>query len=46
MVEKVALIGPRDKIADDLAAWRESLVSTLLISGPPETLRMLAEIVG
>jgi F420-dependent oxidoreductase-like protein len=46
MVEKIALIGPRGKIADDLAAWQESLVSTLLINGPPETLRMMAELVG
>ncbi len=46
MVEKVALVGPRDKIADDLAAWEESLVSTMLVSGPPETLRMMAGIAG
>ena len=46
MVEKVALVGPRDKIADDLAAWEESLVSTMLIGGPPETLRMMAELAG
>ncbi|NEK86842.1 LLM class F420-dependent oxidoreductase [Blastococcus saxobsidens] len=46
MVEKVALVGPRDKIADDLAAWQESLVSTMLIGGPPETLRMMAELAG
>jgi F420-dependent oxidoreductase-like protein len=44
MVEKVALVGPRDKIADDLAAWEESPVSTMLISGSPETLEMMAEI--
>jgi F420-dependent oxidoreductase-like protein len=42
MVEKVALVGPRGKIADDLAAWEESLVSTMLISGSPQTLEMMA----
>jgi F420-dependent oxidoreductase-like protein len=46
MVEKVALVGPRAKIADDFAAWRESLVTTLLVSGNAETLRVMAEIVG
>jgi hypothetical protein len=46
MVEKVALVGPRAKIADDVAAWRESLVTTLLVSGNAETLRVMAEIVG
>lgn len=46
MVEKVALVGPREKIVDDLAAWRDSLVTTLLVSGTPETLRLMAEIAG
>ncbi|MGY1775477.1 LLM class F420-dependent oxidoreductase [Geodermatophilus sp. SYSU D00804] len=46
MVEKVALVGPRAKIADDLAAWEASPVTTMLVSGPPETLRTMAELVG
>jgi F420-dependent oxidoreductase-like protein len=46
MVEKVALVGPRDKIADDLAAWEESLVTTMLVSGSAETLQVMAEIAG
>jgi F420-dependent oxidoreductase-like protein len=46
MVEKVALVGPRDKIADDFTAWEESLVTTMLVGGPPETLRLMAEIAG
>jgi len=32
LVESVALIGPRDKIRDDLAAWQESMANTLIIS--------------
>ncbi len=44
MVEAVALVGPRDKIRDDLAAWEESVVTTLLVSGPPSTLRFMAEL--
>ena len=47
MVEKVALIGPRDKIAAELPAWQESLVTTMLISGSsPTTLRTIAELVS
>ena len=44
MVEAVALVGPRDKIRDDLAAWDESVVTTLLVSGGPRVLRLMAEL--
>jgi hypothetical protein len=30
--------------ADDLAAWRESKVTTLVVGGAPETLRTMAEL--
>lgn len=46
MVEDVALIGPADKIRDDLAKWEESVVNTLVISGPPRLLELVADIVG
>ncbi len=36
---------PADKIRHDLEAWRESSVTSLLIAGPPETLRQAAELV-
>ena len=45
MVEDTALIGSPAKIKDDLARWQESVVTTLLIQGPPELLRMMAELV-
>jgi len=46
MVEEIALIGPRDKIRDDLAAWEQSMATTLLISGGSvETMRAMAELV-
>ena len=45
LVEQVALIGPPDKIRDDLARWDESCVTTLLVSGPPPLLRLMAELV-
>jgi F420-dependent oxidoreductase-like protein len=44
MVEKIALIGPRAKIVDDLAAWQESIATTLLVAGGTSTLRLMAEL--
>jgi F420-dependent oxidoreductase-like protein len=45
LIEKLTLIGPKDKIRHDLEAWRESSVTTLLIGGDPQTLRTAAELV-
>jgi hypothetical protein len=44
MVEKIALIGPKAKIVDDLAAWQESFATSLLVAGNAATLRMMAEL--
>jgi len=45
LIERLSLIGPKDKIRDDLQAWRESIVTTLLISGDAATARTAAELV-
>jgi F420-dependent oxidoreductase-like protein len=45
LVEELTLIGPEDKIRDDIAAWRESIATTLLVSGDPATLRRIAKLV-
>jgi F420-dependent oxidoreductase-like protein len=45
MVEDIALVGPREKIRDDLEAWRESMATSLLINGNVELLRTMAELV-
>jgi F420-dependent oxidoreductase-like protein len=45
LVEQLTLIGPKEKIRHDLEAWRESIVTTLLIGGDPATLRTAAELV-
>ena len=45
LLEKLTLIGPADKIRHDLEAWRDSIATTLLISGDPATLRAAAELV-
>jgi len=45
LVDEVALVGARDRIADRLEAWRESPVTTLLIQAhDPATLRTMAEL--
>ena len=45
LVEQLTLIGSKDKIRHDLEAWRESIVTTLLVGGDPATLRTAAELV-
>lgn len=43
MVEDTALIGPVEKIRDDLAAWRKTCLTTMLVSGPPPMLEVIAK---
>jgi hypothetical protein len=45
LIEAMALIGPEEKIRHDLEAWRDSIVTTLLIQGNMETVRAAAELV-
>ena len=45
LIEDVALIGPKEKIRDDLEAWKESIATTLLVAGNSDTLRTMAEMV-
>jgi F420-dependent oxidoreductase-like protein len=45
LIEQMSLIGPPDKIRHDLEAWRESVVTTLLIQGGLDTVRSAAELV-
>jgi F420-dependent oxidoreductase-like protein len=46
MVEDVYLIGPPEKIRDDLQRWRETCVTTLLVAGPRPLLRQITELVN
>jgi len=44
-VDEVALVGPKERLAERLDAWRESGATTLLVSTQqPEALRALADI--
>jgi F420-dependent oxidoreductase-like protein len=46
-VDEVALVGPKEQLAERLDAWRESGATTLLVSTQqPEAIRALAEIAG
>jgi F420-dependent oxidoreductase-like protein len=45
LIEKMSLVGPKEKIRDELEAWRESIVTTMLVSGDENTLRTAAELV-
>ena len=38
MVEDVALVGPPDKIRDELVRWKETCITTLVVSGPAPVL--------
>jgi F420-dependent oxidoreductase-like protein len=46
LVDAVTLVGPKDRIADRLAAWQETGVTTLIVGSPqPEALEVMAELV-
>jgi F420-dependent oxidoreductase-like protein len=44
LIEETSLIGPKEKIRDDLEAWRESCITTLLLYGDTNTMRTMAEL--
>ena len=45
LIEELSLVGPAAKIRDDLEKWRESIVTTLLVSADAASLRTIAELV-
>ena len=45
MVEDVALVGPTDKIRDELGKWRETCITEFLLSGPAQVLPAYADLV-
>ena len=46
MVEDVALVGPVDKIRDEVQRWKETCITTMLVSGPASALPFYAELLG
>jgi F420-dependent oxidoreductase-like protein len=45
LIEQLTLIGSKDKIRHDLEAWRDSIVTTVLVGGDSAMLRTAAELV-
>ncbi len=45
MVEATALVGSEAKIRDELQAWEETALTTMMVAGPPDQLRRIADLV-
>jgi F420-dependent oxidoreductase-like protein len=45
LIEQLSLVGPPEKIREDLQKWRESIVTTLLVSADAASLPTIAELV-
>ena len=46
LVDEIALVGPKERIAERLQAWRDAGVSTLLVqTKQKEALQVMAELV-
>lgn len=46
MVEDVALVGPAEKIKEELDRWNDTVLTTLLLSGPPTMLKTYVDILS
>lgn len=46
MVEAISLIGPPEKIKDELSLWEDSVVNTMLISGGIDLVRFVYDLVS
>ena len=44
LVEDVALLGPLDKITAEVEQWKETVISTALVTGPPSQFRTIQEL--
>ena len=46
LVDEISLIGPKERIADRLEAWKESGITTMIVGAQqPEALQLMAELV-
>ena len=43
MVEDVALVGPIEKVTDEVPRWRSTCITSMLVQGPPPVLEQIAE---
>ena len=44
MIEDIALVGPPEKIRDELGEWRKSCITEFLLGGPAQMLPVFAEL--
>lgn len=45
LIEEVSLIGPPEKIRDELQAWKESVVTTMVVQAPAFALRTIRDVI-
>jgi F420-dependent oxidoreductase-like protein len=45
LVQDVALIGPMDKIKEEIKIWKNTCLTTMLVNAPPQMLGSIAELV-
>jgi F420-dependent oxidoreductase-like protein len=45
LVEEIALVGPIAKLREEIGMWKGSLLTTMLVTGPAEVMRIAAELV-
>jgi F420-dependent oxidoreductase-like protein len=46
LIEDVALVGPSAKVLDELQQWEATVLTTMLVAGPPDLLGQIAALVG
>jgi len=46
MVDQVALVGPRGRLREQAARWRQSRLAPLVVAGDLDTLELAAELFG
>ena len=45
LIDEISLIGPKERIADRLDAWRSSGITTMILGAQqPEALQVMAEL--
>ena len=46
LVEDVALIGPREKIAEEAGAWKSTCLTTAVVTGPSSQFETILDVLG
>jgi F420-dependent oxidoreductase-like protein len=46
LIEDIALVGPAAKIRDELQLWQDTVITSLIIQAPPQSLRAVADVLS